>query len=328
MPKAVRFEKLGGPEVLKLEEVTLRSPEEGEATMKVAAVGLNRAESMYFHGGYMEQPQFPAGLGYEAVGTITAVGPGVEASLVGKTFGTMPGFSMNKFPVLGEEAVVPVSSLAALPESLSAVEGAAVWMQYATAYGALIELSKVGKGDFVVITAASSSVGLAAIQLVKDAGAVAIATTRTSAKKARLLELGADHVIATEEEDLPAKVKEITGGKGARVVFDPVGGAYMETLARATQNEGTLYLYGMLSGEPPVYPMSSFGRGISLTSYTLHQMTGVPERLETMKKYIFDRLADGRFKPEVAKTFSLADVVKAYEYLESNQQVGKVVVTV
>lgn len=328
MPKAIRFEKLGGPEVLHLEEVSLRKPGEGEALMKVAAVGLNRAESMYFHGQYMEQPQFPAGLGYEAVGTVTAVGPGVDGALVGKTFGTVPGYSMNKYPVLGEEAVVPMSSLAALPQGLSAVEGAAVWMQYGTAYGALIELSKVGKGDFVIITAASSSVGLAAIQLVKDAGAVAIATTRTSKKKHELLDLGADFVIATQEEDLPARVKEITGGKGARVVFDPVGGKYMDTLAKATATEGTLYLYGMLSGEPPVYPMSSFGRGISLTTYSLHQMTGVPERLETMKKYIYERLADGRFKPEVAKTFPLAQAVEAYEYLESNQQVGKVVITV
>lgn len=295
--------------------------------MKVAAVGLNRAESMYFHGQYMEQPQFPAGLGYEAVGTILAVGPGGDASQVGKTFGTVPGYSMNKFPVLGEEAVVPVSALAALPESLSAEEGAAVWMQYGTAYGALIELSQVGKGDFVVITAASSSVGLAAIQLVKDAGAVAIATTRTSKKKQELLDLGADHVIATQEEDLPARVKEITGGKLARVVFDPVGGKYMETLAQATQNEGTLYLYGMLSGEPPVYPMSSFGRGISLTSYALHQITSVPERMERMKHYVYERLADGRLKPEIAKTFPFAQTAEAYRYLESNQQVGKVVIT-
>ncbi len=331
MPKAVRFYELGGPEVLKVEEVPSRQPGEGEAAMKVAAVGLNRAESMYFHGRYMEQPQFAAGagagLGYEAVGTITAVGPGVDAALVGQVFGTVPGYSMNQYPVLAEEAIVPVSALAALPPSMSAIEGAAVWMQYATAYGALIALSKVGKGDFAIITAASSSVGLAAIQLVKDAGGVAIATTRTSAKKARLLELGADHVIATEEEELPARVREITGGRGARVVFDPVGGPYVETLAEAAANEGTVYLYGLLSGQPTTYPMSSFGRGIALTSYSLHLMTMVPARLETMKKYIYDRLADGRFKPEVSKTFPLAEAVEAYRYLESNQQVGKVVIT-
>ncbi len=327
MPKLVRFHKLGGPEVLQTEEVTMRELVEGEVLMKVVAVGLNRAESMFFHGQYMEMPELPAGLGYEAVGTVTAVGAGVDRALVGKTFGTVPAFSMNRYTVLGEQAIVPVNALAALPASLSPTEGAAAWMQYGTAYGALIEFSNVGKGDFVVITAASSSVGLAAIQLVKDAGAVAIATTRTSAKKAKLLELGADHVVATEEEDLPERVKEITGGKGVRVVFDPVGGAYLETLAKVTADEGTIYLYGMLAGEPSVYPMSSFGRGLSLTSYSVYQITLVPERLEKMKKYIYERLADGRLKPEVARTFPFAETIDAYRYMESNEHVGKIVLT-
>lgn len=168
---------------------------------------------------------------------------------------------------------------------------------------------------------------MAAIELVKDAGGVAIATTRTSAKKSKLLELGADHIVVTEEEDLPERVKEITGGKGVRVVFDSVGGAFIEMLAKATQNEGTIYLYGMLSGEPPVYPMSSFGRGLSLTSYSVYQITLIPERLEKMKKYIYERLADGRLKPEIAKTFPFAETINAYRYMESNEHVGKIVVT-
>lgn len=327
MPKAVRFHELGGPEVLKLEDVTLREPGPGEVAVKVAAVGLNRAESMFFHGQYMEQPQLPSGIGYEVVGTVTAVGPDVDKALVGKQFGTIPGYSMNKYPSLAEQAIVPAAHLAALPPSLSTVEGAAVWMQYATAYGALVELSKVGAGDFVIITAASSSVGLAAIQIVKAQGGTAIATTRTSEKKEKLKALGADHVIATQEEDLPARVQEITGGKLARVVFDPVGGDYTSVLAQATAPEGTIYLYGMLSGQPTVYPMTGFGKGVALTGYTLHQM-GRPDRAETMKKYIYERLENGTFKPEIAKTFSLANVVEAYQYLESNQQVGKVVITV
>ena len=98
--------------------------------MKVAAVGMNRAESMYFHGQYTEQPQFPSGLGYEAVGTITEVGPGVSKELIGRRFGTIPGFSMNRYPVLAEGAIVPASSLAELPPALSVTQGAAVWMQY------------------------------------------------------------------------------------------------------------------------------------------------------------------------------------------------------
>ena len=325
MTKAVRFHKLGGPEVLQIEDVQVREPEAGEVALDVAAVGLNRAESMYYRGEYFEQPLFPAGLGYEVVGTVTAVGEGVDSSLVGKRAGTIPGYSMNRFPVLGEKAVVPACDVAEIPQSLSSVEGAAVWMQYATAYGALVELAKVGPGETVLLTAASSSVGLAAIQIVKAQGAISIATTRTSAKKQPLLDFGADHVIATQEEDLPARVREITGGKLARVAFDAVGGSYVETLAQAVSYEGAIYLYGLLSGEATNYPVSAFVKSIALTGYMLHQMK-TSARFESMKRYIYKHLADGSFKPHVDRVFPFEQAADAYRYLESNQQLGKVVI--
>lgn len=326
MPKAIRFHQLGGPEVLRFEDVPERQPGPGEVLLKVEAVGLNRAESMYYRGFYMEKVSPPSGLGYEAFGKVIAAGPDVDPALVGRHFATIPGFSMNKYPVLAEEAVVPASVLAAVPPAFSAVESAAVWMQYCTAYGALVPFGKTAAGDFVIITAASSSVGLAAIQIVKAQGGVSIATTRTSAKKEKLLALGADHVIATEEEDLVARVQSITGGKGARIVFDPVGGDYINTLAQATANGGTIFVYGMLSGKPTPFPMAAFGRHIGMFGYTFGELRGTPE-WETMKKYIYDRLADGSLKPEIARTFPFDQAVEAYKFLESNQQIGKVVIT-
>jgi NADPH:quinone reductase-like Zn-dependent oxidoreductase len=128
---------------------------------------------------------------------------------------------MNDYAMLGEKAIAPATALGEYPAKLSAEEGAAVWMQYLTAYGALVAIAHLAKGDSVAITAASSSVGIAAIEIAKAEGAISIATTRKSNKKAELLSLGADHAIATEEEDMVARVKEITGGKGARVIFDP-----------------------------------------------------------------------------------------------------------
>jgi NADPH:quinone reductase-like Zn-dependent oxidoreductase len=326
MPKVVRFHKLGGPEVLQIEEVQVRHPEAGEVAIDVAAVGLNRAESMYYRGNYSEKPEFPSGLGYEVVGTVTAVGKGVDSSLIGKRIGTIPIYSMNRYPVLGERAIVPVEAVAALPPSLSSVEGAAVWMQYPTAYGALVEFAKVGPGDTVLLTAASSSVGLAAIQIVKAQGAISIATTRTSSKKKLLLDFGADHVIATQEEDLPARVREITGGKLARVAFDAIGGSYIDTLAQAVAPEGTIYLYGLLSEEANNYPVSAFFKAISLTGYMMYQMK-TPERFNPMKRYVYEHLANGSFKPRVDRTFPFEQAADAYRYLESNRQVGKVVVT-
>jgi threonine dehydrogenase-like Zn-dependent dehydrogenase len=185
---------------------------------------------------------------------------------------------------------------------------------------------KVSSGDFVLITAASSSVGLAAIQIVKAEGGVSIATTRTAAKKEHLLALGADHVIVTDTEDLVARVQEITGGKGARVVFDPVGGDFINTLGQATANGGSIFLYGMLSGKPTPFPMSTFGRSVAMYGYTFGELRNTPA-WDVMKKYIYDHLADGSFKPEIARTFPFHQSVEAYRYLESNEQIGKVVIT-
>ncbi|MDR3514907.1 MAG: zinc-dependent alcohol dehydrogenase family protein [Azospirillaceae bacterium] len=326
MFQAIRFDRLGGPEVLRFEDIADRQPGAGEVSLKVEAVGLNRAESMYYRGFYMETPELPSGLGYEAVGTVAAVGAGVDASLVGHRFGTIPGYSMNRYPVLAEAAVVPASVLAPVPESFSAAEGAAVWMPYCTAYGALVPFGKVSTDDFVIVTAASSSVGLAAIQIVKAQGGISIATTRTAAKKDRLLGLGADHVIVTDEEDLVARVAEITGSKRARIVFDPIGGDGINALAQATANGGTIYLYGMLSGHPTPFPLSAFGRRIAMYGYTFSELRDTPE-WDVMKRYIHDHLVDGSFKPEIARTFPFAETVEAYRYLESNEQVGKVVIT-
>jgi len=326
MPKAVRFHRLGGPEVLQIEEVPVRRPEAGEVGIDVAAVGLNRAESMYYRGNYSQKPEFPSGLGYEVVGTVTAVGEGVDSSLIGKRIGTIPIFSMNRYPVLGERAVVPAEAVAEFPPSVSSIEGASVWMQYPTAYGALVEFAKVGPGDTVLLTAASSSVGLAAIQIVRTQGAISIATTRTSSKKQLLQDFGADYVIAIQEEDLPARVREITGGKLVRVAFDAIGGSYIDTLAQAVAPEGTIYLYGLLSEEANSYPVSAFFKAISLTGYMMYQMK-TPERFDRMKRYVYEHLANGSFKPHVDRTFPFEQAADAYRYLESNRQVGKVVIT-
>lgn len=329
MPNTIRFHNLGGPEHLVLEDLPSRQPEEGEAKLRVEAVGLNRAESMYYRGFYFEQPVLPSRIAYEGAGVVEAVGPGVDPSWVGKKVATIPGFSQNRYGVLGEEAIVPASSLAEYPARLSPIEAAAIWMQYLTAYGALILHGKVGPGDFVTITAASSSVGLAAIQLTKVEGATAIAGTRTSKKREELHALGADHVIATSEEDLPQRVAEITGGKGARVIFDPVAGPYIETLATAAAPGGTIYEYGALSMEPTPFPLfSALGKGLSIRGYTMGEVTRDPALLKTATQYVYDRLQDGRLHPKIAKTFPFANSADAYQYLESNEQIGKVVITV
>lgn len=328
MPKIIRFHKLGGPEVLKIEEENSKQPGKGEVRLQVHAVGLNRAELMFARGQYLEHPKLPAGIGYEAAGAVKAIGPDVDKSWLGKSVSTIPAFSMNDYSMLGEEVIAPVTALGEYPAKLSPAEGAAIWMQYLTAYGALIAIAHLAKGDFIVIPAASSSVGIAATEMAKAEGAVSIAATRKSNKKAELLSLGADHVIATEEEDIVARVNEITGGKGARVIFDPVAGPSLEKLAEAAAPGGIIVEYGALSMQPTPFPLfAALGKGLCIRGYTLMEITRNPEKLATAKKYVFDRLADGRFHPKIAKKFPFAQTVDAYRFLESNAQVGKVVIT-
>ena len=224
MPKIVRFHKTGSADVLQIEDLPLQEPKAGEVRLKVEAIGLNRAEVMFRQGRYLEQPRLPSRLGYEASGVVDAVGSGLSGIQVNDRVSTVPAFSMNDYGVYGESVVVPASAVAPYPDHLSPVEGTSIWMQYLTAWGGLIHYGKVKAGDFVLISAASSSVGLAAIELTKLTAAKSIATTRRSDKKKVLLEAGADAVIATEEEDLAKRVGEITGGKGAKSDFRSGGG--------------------------------------------------------------------------------------------------------
>jgi NADPH:quinone reductase-like Zn-dependent oxidoreductase len=168
---------------------------------------------------------------------------------------------------------------------------------------------------------------VAAIQIAKVENAISIAVTRTAAKKAELLALGADHVIVSDEEDLVARVNEITSGKGARIVFDPIGGKILESLAEVTASKGIIFEYGALAPEPTPYPLfTALAKFLTIRAYTLFEVAA-DHVFPKAKQYIFDRLASGAFKPLISKTFPFAEIVEAHRYMESNAQVGKIVVT-
>ena len=329
MARVVRFHQTGGPDVLRIEQMDLRPPGPGEVRIAVKALGLNRAESIFRSGQYLEQPKLPARLGYEAAGTVEALGDGVQGLKIGDAVSTFPAFSQNQYGVYGDTAIVPAFAVVKHPASLSWAEAAAVWMQYGTAYGALVDIAGIKAGDTILIPAASSSVGIAAIQIARMSGATPVALTRTSSKRKALLEAGAAHVIATEEQDLVAEVKQVTGGKGARLAFDPVAGPTLAKLAAAMAQGGTLMVYGALSTEPTPLPLwDLLGKSLTIRGYVLFEITTDPKRLDRAKKFIVDGLAAGKLKPVVAKTFPLDHIVEAHRYLESNQQIGKIVVTV
>ncbi len=328
--RIVRFHELGRADVLQLETVPLPEPGPGEVRLRVKAIGLNRAEVVFRKGQYMVQPKLPSKLGYEASGIVEAVGEGVDAELVGKVRSTVPAFLADQYGVYGEVAIVPASALAAYPEKLSFEQGTAIWMQYFTAWGALVHLGGLGAGEFCLITAGSSSVGIAAVEIAKAQGAVAIATTRTEAKKGELLGFGADHVIVTDEEDLPARVAAITGGKGARVVFDPVAGPGLEGLCAAAAPQGIVFEYGALSREPTPFPLFAvLSKHLTIRGYTLFEIMALPEVRAVGERWIFEKLEAGVLRPVIDKRrFTLDEIAEAQRYMESNAQVGKIVVSV
>ncbi|MFI1198495.1 zinc-dependent alcohol dehydrogenase family protein [Streptomyces sp. NPDC020883] len=330
MARIVRFHETGGPDVLRLEDVEIGEPGPDEVVIRVEAFGLNRAEVMFRSGNYIESARkFPARLGTEASGVVEAVGAQVTGFAVGDPVSVVPAFSMNDHGVYGERTIVLAAALVHRPEEIGAVEGAAVWMPYVTAYGALVEVGGMRAGDTVVITAASSSVGLAAIQTALRVGAVPIATTRTGAKKKALLAAGAADVVVTDEEDVVERVLGLTDGRGAEFVFDAIAGPGVLDLAKVVAPGGTLIEYGALSGETTPYPAFDLGMpALNMRTYTLFETTTDPQRLRRAEAFVASGLRSGAFKPVVDRVFGLEEIADAHRYMEAGAQVGKIVVTV
>ncbi|ASL47777.1 Quinone oxidoreductase 1 [Burkholderia sp. AD24] len=329
MSRTIQFAQAGGPEVLEFVDAAATEPGPGEIRIKVKAIGINRAEAMWRIDEYIEPVKFPARLGYEAAGIVDAVGKDVSGFAAGDAVSVIPSFSMNQYGTYGEVIVVPAYAVVKHPASLSYAEAASVWMMFVTAYGALIEDAKVTKGDFVIVPAASSSVGLAAIQLANYAGATSIALTRSAAKRQQLLDAGAAHVVVTDETDLLNEVMRITDGKGARVVFDPVGGPNFAKLISALSFQGIAYIYGALSDEvSPLPVLEMIAKVITVKAHNIWLTSGDETRRKAAVDYVLKGLASGALKPVIDRTFSFDEMVEVHRYLETNGQFGKIVVTV
>lgn len=294
--------------------------------IRVAAIGLNRVETIYREG-HFGPVTFPATIGYEAAGVIEEVGPGVSTFRPGDRVAALYGLSMQDYGTYGEHTLYPADRLVRVPPSQSLLDAAASWMQYGTAYG-LVGIADVGAGDHVVITAASSSVGVAAIQIARAHGAVPIAVTRGDSKVERLRDLGAEHVVVSSRESVPERVREITRGQGARIAFDAVGGPELGDLLTAMASKGVVIVYGMLGGystELALPPMMM--ANLTLRGWAADIEAATTEGRAALEAYIAPRLESGVLRPIIAKTFALDDIVAAHRYLEGNEQIGKVVVT-
>jgi NADPH:quinone reductase-like Zn-dependent oxidoreductase len=325
--RIVRLYRTGGPEVLHLENVVPEAPQRGEVRLRVRAIGLNNSEAQYRRGEYpMRDTTFPTRIGRDCSGVVEAVGEGVEGIAVGDFVSTVPAFDIQRNGVYGEWAVVPAAATVAVPAGLSHVEAAAIWQQYLTAYGPLVEPGALQPGDWVLITAASSSVGRGAIQVARLLGCRVIATTRSPAKREVLLAGGAHHVVVTGEEDLAARVAALTGGKGFRVALDPIAGPGLAVIAEAAGQGATIVEYGQLSRDPTPFPLLAVLRKhLVIRGYTLWEITLDAVRRRRAVEFISGHLARGSLRPVIDRVFTLDEVVAAHHYIESGEQTGKIV---
>ncbi len=277
MPITAQFDALGGPENVKLIDRSTQPPAPGEVQVRMRAAGLNRAELLYIAGHYLVQPPIPeALLGAEGAGEIVAIGEDVSDYSIGDRVCVLPMMDWAKYETLAEVANVPANALERIPDGISYEDAAAFWMAFATAYGMILqsgEMPNKADGRTAVITGASSSVGTAAFQILREIGAVSIATTRTQKKVSDLRKAGADHVVVRDDEDLGSRLAEITNGNGVDLVCDSIIGKMIEPVAEALAAEGTLVLMGFQSGEVPGLPSTRSSQkasrsGVSILSGT------------------------------------------------------------
>jgi NADPH:quinone reductase-like Zn-dependent oxidoreductase len=337
MAKIVQFTQFGGAEVLQIIEKDLGRPNAGDVKLAIKAIGLNRAETLLREDKYIFSPELPSRLGYDAAAEIIDVGSHVTNFSVGDRVITIPAFSQAKNGVYGEEAIVPENACWPWPEGLSAEQAACVGTNYTTVYFGLKNVGRLNSGDTVLLTAATGGVGFAAIEIAKEMNATVIATTRKQNKVQALLDAGADHVVVTSEEDLVSRVQEITEGAGVQVVFDAIAGKTITSSLECLGQGGRCVVYGMVAPsrlQIDILPFMS--KGLSLLSHAVVYFTGYPDfglpqnaaAIEEAKEFLLPRLADGRLKPKISDVFKLEEVSEAHRSLESNMQVGKIVVTV
>jgi NADPH:quinone reductase-like Zn-dependent oxidoreductase len=329
MSRAVRIHEFGGPEVLRVEDVAVPEPGTGEVRMRIQAIGLNRTELTLRSGRLPVKPTLPIQIGFEAAGVIEALGPNVYGPSVGDRVALVPAYSASQYGLYGEVSLAPARSLVAIPDNVSFVEAAATWVAFGTAWSGLVSVGALTAGQTVLISAASSSVGLAAIQIANTLGARPIALTRTSAKAQALLAHGAIAVIAADEQDVVTEIHRQTGGAGANLVFDAVGGPGLAALAKSAAAGGMLILYGVLDSRPTVVPpFDVFARNLTIRGAALPVIARDDQKLAELKRFVSEGLARGALRSLIARTFAFNDIADAHRFIESGEQIGKIVVTV
>ncbi|GBH25997.1 quinone oxidoreductase family protein [Burkholderia vietnamiensis] len=321
MPKAIRYDQPGGPEVMKWVDVEVGEPKAGEVRIRQHAVGLNYID-VYFRAGLYPQP-LPGGLGMEAAGEGTAVGDGVSALKAGDRVayvGQPPG-------AYAQERVMPAERRVKRPDALGYDDAASVMLQGLTAHYLLRRTSPVKAGDTILIHAAAGGVGLLVCQWAKALGATVIGTVGSDEKAALASAHGCDHPIVYTRENFTQRVKEITNGAGVPVVYDSIGkDTYIGSLD-CLAPLGYFVSFGNASGPlPPIDSKEFSSRGsLFFTRPTLFSYIAKRADLEAAAAELFDVILSGKVKTSINQRYPLAEVGRAHADLESRKTTGSTV---
>lgn len=320
MVKAIRVHKNGGPEVLKFEDITLPAPGAGEILVKNRAIGLNFIDT-YFRSGLYPAP-LPLVLGNESAGDVVAVGAGVTEFKPGDRVAIVSAHG-----AYAEERIVPAATAVALPAAISYEAAASMMLKGLTAEYLLHRTYKVRPGDTILVHAAAGATGLILCQWGKALGATVIGTVGSRDKAELAKAHGCDHVILYRDENVAARVKEITGGKMCDVVYDGVGKDTFMASLDSLKPFGLLASFGNASGAVEAFNLGILSAKGSLyvTRPTLNTHTAKRESMVAMAKNLFDTVASGKVKVPVNATFALKDAAEAHRALEGRHTTGSTV---
>lgn len=325
MAAVVVFDEFGGPDVLRIVDEPVSEPGPGELRVRIEAFGVNRLDQMMRVGESPGPIRLPhARLGVEGTGTVDAVGAGVDGVSIGDEVIITAVPDADVRGTYAEYTIVPAARVIARPDGIDAVGAAALWVSYSTAYGALVEKAGMRPGDQVLITAASSGVGLAAIQIANQIGAVPLAVTRSSDKTEALLNAGAAVVITSDSENVAEAARRHSDGAGVDIIVDSVMGPGLAELAGAAKVGGTLVTVGWLDPRPASFPMMP----ITIHRYASFEHTLDPVAVRRIASFLAAGLRSQALRPTVDRVFAFTGVADAHRHLEQGRQVGKIVVTV
>jgi NADPH2:quinone reductase len=317
--KAAVYDRTGGPEVFRYDEVPDPELQPGGVIVEVQAVGVQGGDLLHRERG--EIPSVPHIVGYQAAGVVREVGDGVDGLAVGQPIvATMPAGSH------AELVSLPVGAVWPLPEGLSVREAAAVPIEFATAHDCLFEFGHLREGETVLVQAGAGGLGVAAIQLANAAGATVVATASSDERLARLRDFGLDHPVNYATADVVGAVMNVTEGRGVDLVVDPVGGRVLETSIACLAYRGRVSWVGRAGRDanvPDVWPLAM--KNATLTGVFLGaEMMMMPERTRPLVAQLLERVASGELRVAIDRAFPLADAADAHRYIESRQAFGRV----